>query len=160
VPEDAGDIVRVLAAVAAEGRWILAELPFDQSAREQKLSTALSEGSDTMWVLLRDGAVVGTLGLHGGQASGVAAVGMAICKDDRGRGGGRALLEAALEHAAGSELHKLELEVFTDNAAAIALYASHGFVVEGLKRQQYRRRDGGVRDALLMAVFLGQRRES
>ena len=38
--------------------------------------------------------------------------------------------------------HKISLEVWTDNARAIALYAAAGFEVEGLRRDHYRRRDG------------------
>jgi RimJ/RimL family protein N-acetyltransferase len=41
--------------------------------------------------------------------------------------------------------------VWTDNARAIALYAATGFEVEGLRRDHYRRRDGRLRSALLMA---------
>jgi RimJ/RimL family protein N-acetyltransferase len=72
----------------------------------------------------------------------------------RGRGGGRALLEAALRHARRSRLHKVELEVFPDNGAAIALYTSVGFAVEGVRREHYLRSDGNRRSALLMALLL------
>ena len=48
-------------------------------------------------------------------------------------------------------MHKVELEVFPDNAAAIGLYRSFGFEQEGLRRDHYRREDGSLRSALLMA---------
>jgi len=73
----------------------------------------------------------------------------------RGRGGGRALLRASLDRAQGAGFHKVELEVFPDNAAGVALYAAHGFEVEGLRRRHYLRRDGTRRDVLLMARLLG-----
>lgn len=44
--------------------------------------------------------------------------------------------------------------MWTDNARAIALYASAGFAVEGVRRDHYRRRDGSLRSTLLMAVHL------
>jgi ribosomal protein S18 acetylase RimI-like enzyme len=47
---------------------------------------------------------------------------MAILPEARGRGGGRALLEAIIGHAVACGAHKLELEVWPDNAPAIALY--------------------------------------
>ena len=47
--------------------------------------------------------------------------------------------------------HKISLEVWTDNARAIALYAAAGFEVEGLRRDHYRRRDGRLRSTLIMA---------
>ena len=83
--------------------------------------------------------------------SGVLSLGMAIHAPARGRGGGRALLSAAQEHARSSGAHKISLEVWIDNARAIALYAAAGFEVEGLRRDHYRRRDGRLRSTLLMA---------
>jgi putative acetyltransferase len=47
--------------------------------------------------------------------------------------------------------HKVELEVFPDNEAAIGLYRSLGFEDEGLRRDHHRREDGTLRSALLMA---------
>jgi CheY-like chemotaxis protein len=63
-------------------------------------------------------------------------------------------VEAMLEHARSCGAHKVELEVWPDNARAIALYVSAGFEVEGLRRDHYRRRDGSLRSALLMARHL------
>ncbi|MGH3773436.1 MAG: ribosomal protein S18-alanine N-acetyltransferase [Pseudonocardiaceae bacterium] len=50
------------------------------------------------------------------------------------RGIGRALLRAALDHAAGATVF---LEVRTDNDSAIQLYRSEGFDVVGLRRGYY-----------------------
>lgn len=88
------------------------------------------------------------------QVPGVLYLGMAILGEARGQGGGRALIQAIVEHAHASRAHKLELEVWLDNARAIAFYASPGFEVEGLRRAHYRRRDGSLRSALLMARLL------
>jgi putative acetyltransferase len=60
------------------------------------------------------------------------------------------LAEAAIGARPG-DVHKIELEVFADNVAAIALYRSLGFEQEGLRRDHYRREDGSLRSALLMA---------
>ena len=79
---------------------------------------------------------------------------MALLPEARGRGGGRTLLEAMIEHAHAIGAHKLELEVWPDNVPAIALYESAGFEVEGMRRDHYRRRDGSLRSALLMALLL------
>jgi ribosomal protein S18 acetylase RimI-like enzyme len=75
---------------------------------------------------------------------------MWVLPDQRGRGGGRLLIDAALE-ARPPDAHKIELEVFPDNAAAIELYRSVGFEQEGLRRDHYRRADGTLRSAVLMA---------
>jgi putative acetyltransferase len=76
---------------------------------------------------------------------------MAILPQARGRGGGRALIEAIMDYAREHGAHKLDLEVWTDNTRAINLYAAMGFEVEGLRRDHYRRRDGTLRSTLIMA---------
>jgi putative acetyltransferase len=76
---------------------------------------------------------------------------MMLLPEARGRGAGRALLDAALEHARRVGAHKVDLEVWPDNGRAIALYAAAGFTVEGLRDRHYRRRDGSLRSSLIMA---------
>ena len=51
--------------------------------------------------------------------------------------GGRGLLQAIVDHAHSYGAHKLELEVWPDNARAIALYKGAGFEAEGLRRDHY-----------------------
>jgi [ribosomal protein S18]-alanine N-acetyltransferase len=53
----------------------------------------------------------------------------------QGRGIGRALLRAVLDHAVGATVF---LEVRTDNESAIRLYRSEGFTVIGIRRGYYR----------------------
>ena len=142
----------VVAAVAEEG-WIASEPPVDVPAFAARVRTMLAEG-DPLWVLSDGAHVVGTAGLHATRADGVASLGMSILAESRGRGGGRALLQAAIDHARGAQLHKIELEVWPDNERAIALYEKFGFEVEGLRRDHYRRRDGSLRSSLLMALLL------
>ena len=57
----------------------------------------------------------------------------------RGHGVGSALLRAAIGLAREQGLHKLSLEVFAHNTAAIALYRKHGFAREGRRARHYRR---------------------
>jgi RimJ/RimL family protein N-acetyltransferase len=105
------------------------------------------------WFLfvLEDGSeIVGSLGMQPTHADGVLSLGMWVLPEWRGRGGGRMLIEAALE-ARPTDVHKIELEVFPDNEAAIGLYRSTGFEEEGLRRDHYRRLDGSLRSALVMA---------
>ena len=64
---------------------------------------------------------------------------MSLLAEVRGRGCGRALLQAAIDHARGAQVHKVELEVWPDNERAIALYERFGFEVEGIRRDHYRR---------------------
>jgi RimJ/RimL family protein N-acetyltransferase len=154
-PDDVEACVSVLSAVAEEREWIATEPPVDVPERVERLRAGMGDESQRLWVLEADGRVVGTLGLHP-SARGVASLGMCILREARGRGGGRALVDAALDHAREREdLHKVELEVFVENGPAIALYAAAGFLVEGLRRDHYLRQDGRRRSVLIMAVLVG-----
>lgn len=158
-PDDAQACAEVLASVAAEERWIATEPPVDVPARAARMRESLAGGRDRLWVLEDDdGRIVGSLGLHPTHAEGVVVLGMALLADARGQGGGSALLRAALAWLDDSDNHKVELEVWPDNERAIALYERHGFDVEGLRRDHYRRRDGSLRSALIMARPVGQSR--
>lgn len=61
-------------------------------------------------------------------------LGMGVAKDYRGQGVGRMLLQAIVDRAWEIGLKRIELEVFVDNARAIALYESMGFQHEGRVR--------------------------
>jgi putative acetyltransferase len=104
-----------------------------------------------------DRRVVGQLSLHVEQnprRRHVGSIGMAVHDDFQGRGVGSALLTAILDLAdRWLALRRIELEVYTDNAAAIGLYEKFGFVREGQLRD-YAFRDGGYIDALFMARVL------
>jgi putative acetyltransferase len=151
--EDVEAMALIMAAVAEEGS-IGTEPPVDIEARAERFREAIeAEGAGASWILDDAGRVVGNAGVHE-RVPGVLYLGMAILPEARGRGGGRALLEAILDHARSCGAHKVELEVWIDNARAIALYASAGFDVEGLRRDHYRRRDGRLRSALIMARLL------
>jgi putative acetyltransferase len=104
-----------------------------------------------------DGRVVGQLGLHVEQnprRRHVGSIGMAVHDDFQGRGVGSALLTAILDLAdRWLALRRIELTVYTDNAAAIGLYEKFGFVREGHLRD-YAFRDGDYVDAFFMARVL------
>jgi putative acetyltransferase len=156
--DDCEAIARVMAAVAEEGS-IGAESPVDVQARARRFRETLENpGAGGMWVLDDEGRVVGWIGAYEPGPAGVLSFGMALLPEARGRGGGRALLDTVLEHARSRGAHKVELEVWPNNARAIALYTRAGFQVEGLRRAHYRRRDGSLRSALLMAYLVDERR--
>lgn len=74
--------------------------------------------------------------------------------DARGRRVGRALLDACLAWSNDVGAHKVSLEVWPHNDAAIRLYRSAGFEIEGRKRRHYRRSNGELWDSLLMGKVL------
>lgn len=68
--------------------------------------------------------------------------GMYVAPEARGRGVGRALLSALIERAKPLDgLEQINLDVVTVNAAARALYLSHGFRVYGLERMAMKQAD-------------------
>lgn len=80
-------------------------------------------------------------------------LGMGVRREYRRRGLGRRLLEACLSRATAAGIERVELEVFSDNAAAIGLYESHGFKLEGVKVGA-RKLEGRCQDIHLMALSL------
>jgi ribosomal protein S18 acetylase RimI-like enzyme len=79
---------------------------------------------------------------------------MLVAQPWRGRGVGSALLAAAIDKARGEGLHKLSLEVFAHNDAAIALYRKFDFVEEGRRVKHYRRANGELWDSIVMGLLL------
>ncbi len=156
---DAVALGKGMKVVADEDRW----LARDSRSTEKELiemyrGTLEGRGGDVIFVLEEGEDVVGSLGLHPTNASGVLELGMWVLPQWRGKGGGRMLLDSAIAEADASGVHKVELEVFPDNAVAIAMYALADFEIEGLRRRHYRRPDGSLRSALIMARHFGETR--
>ena len=152
---DAAAAARVVAAVAEEG-FLGTQPPVDVEQRAERFRAIIERGEPAgVWVLEDDeGRQVGHVAVEE-SVPGVLGLGMAILPEARGHGGGRALIEAVQDHARACQAHKISLEVWIDNARAIALYAAAGFDVEGLRRDHYRRRDGTLRSTLIMAWRVG-----
>jgi putative acetyltransferase len=148
--EDCGAIARGMKVVVDEGRWLATEAGTPVEELEQRFRAAV-EWDEQLLLVLEDGSeLIGSLGLHPSNAAGVLSLGMWVLPGRRGRGGGRMLMEAALASVP-ADAHKVELEVFPDNEVAIGLYRSFGFAEEGLRRDHYRREDGSLHSAVLMA---------
>lgn len=146
--EDCDALGAGMKAVVDEGVWLATEAAAELELANRYRQVIL-EG-DPLFVLEEEGGIVGSLTLHSTETAGVMAIGMWVSPSHRGRGGGRTLIEAALA-ARPEDVHKIELEVFPENEAAISLYRKLGFEQEGLRRDHYRRRDGSLRSALIMA---------
>ena len=130
------------------------QLPYPSIEMWRKRLTDLSP-SDFLLVATIDGEVIGNLGLHEAGKSPrrrhVGSIGMSVRDDIQGRGVGTALMSAAIELADGwLNYQRLELNVYTDNLAALALYRKFGFVIEGTFRA-YAFRDGKYVDSYAMA---------
>ena len=137
----------------AEGRWIGTEVPFDREERRRTFVRISSGVSSVLFVAdTSAGAGPGVVGhISVDIASyGVADIGMLVIAGWRGLGLGTLMLDSAIAWATGAGAHKMALEVWPDNAAALELYRRAGFIEEGRKLRHYRRRNGEVWDAVVM----------
>ena len=130
------------------------QVPMPSAEMWKKRLSELPAGDHTL-VAEVDGKVVGNIGLHAIQKSRrrahVAAIGMAVHDGHHGKGVGSALMKAALDLADNwLQYTRLELTVYTDNAAALALYKKFGFEIEGTHRQ-FAFRNGAYIDSYSMA---------
>jgi RimJ/RimL family protein N-acetyltransferase len=150
---DVDALVDILVEVAGEGRWIGTEAPVDTERRRRRMVEDVERADAIVLAAEVDGAPVGELGLHLARY-GVADLGMAVAAGWRGRGVGAALLAEAVERARAAGAHKIALQVWPHNAAAIALYERFGFEREGYLRRHYRRRSGELWDAIVMGLPL------
>jgi RimJ/RimL family protein N-acetyltransferase len=150
---DVDALVDIMVAVAGEGRWIGAEAPVDVDRRRRRMVEEVESPDVIVLVAEVGGAPVGELGLRLA-GYGVADLGMAVAAGWRGRGVGTALLAEAIDRARKAGAHKIALQVWPHNAAAIALYERFGFEREGYLRRHYRRRSGELWDAIIMGLRL------
>jgi RimJ/RimL family protein N-acetyltransferase len=151
--DDVDGLVEMVVAVAGEGRWIGTEAPVDLERRRRRMVEELEGGGAIHLLAEAGGEPVGQLGLRLA-GYGVADLGMLVAAGWRGRGIGRALLAEAIARARAAGAHKIALQVWPHNTAAIALYERFGFEREGYLRRHYRRRSGELWDAVVMGLPL------
>ena len=151
---DFEELARGFKVVVDEKRWVAIQPPISEAELVENLRGRIEEGRLLFTLEDPDAeggpALVGHIDLHPTRIEGVWAFGMWVLPGLRGKGGGRMLLEAAID-ARPAGVHKIELEVWPHNEAAIRLYERAGFQREGLRRDHYRRRDGRLHSSLIMA---------
>jgi RimJ/RimL family protein N-acetyltransferase len=150
---DVDALVAMLVEVAGEGRWIGTEAPVDTERRRRRMVADVEAADVVVLVAEAGGEPVGQLGLELARY-GVADLGMLVAAGWRGRGVGTALLAEAVRRARAAGAHKIALQVWPHNAAALALYERFGFQREGYLRRHYRRRSGELWDAVVMGLPL------
>ncbi|WP_409273306.1 GNAT family N-acetyltransferase [Neobacillus sp. SCS-31] len=172
INEGAQLLIREAAAVDAEAvlkytQEILADTPylmttaeeFTQTVSQQKewLARMAEDPNKLVIVAELNGMIIGFLDFHNGNRvrnMHQGAFGMSVKRDYRNKGVGKALLNALLEWATRNpSIEKVTLEVFADNANAIALYKKMGFEMEGIKRKSAKT-DAGYHNLFLMAKFV------
>lgn len=158
VPRDGRALASLMDAVYAEGRWFVGDAAPGGEALVRRLRGLdpthelylVAEGAGP------DGELVGWIELHRylpWRLEHVASLTIAVAAHARGRGVGRTLMRAVLPWARRVGVRKIRLDVRAGNEAAIALYRSEGYRVEGVERDQIRCEDG-YEDNVVMARFV------
>lgn len=134
------------------------ENSFDAAQEGAFLEEKTLSDNEIEIIAVVDGQVVGTAGI---EAVGSkyklrhrADFGVSVLKAYWGLGIGRALLRACIGCAREAGYSQLELNVVADNASAIALYASEGFVEYGRNPRGFRSRQSGYQELVYMRLEL------
>jgi putative acetyltransferase len=157
-PSDYEGFAAVFEGATAQSQTM--QMPFPSREGWRKKLAEAPPNSHQLVALL-DGRHVGNAGIAPAHPSPrrahAAHFGITVHDDFQGRGVGRALMSAIVDLADGwTPFTRLELTVYADNARAIALYRSFGFVEEGLHKG-YVLRGGEYVDALCMARIRGKK---
>ena len=154
-PADAAAIAATMADPRVQPG--LLQMPYGTEEFWRKRIEEMPVGSNVPELFIvaeRDGTVVGNAGLMpvpGVRRRHAMGLGLSVAHAAQGQGVGTALMQALVDWAdRWANVLRLELTVFTDNAAAIALYRKFSFEIEGTHRA-YALRDGVYADVLAMA---------
>ena len=119
---------------------------FDASYHAEHRLVALANGRVVGWAAL---APTSSRACY----AGVAENSVYVTASGRGRGIGRALMEALLASAAGGGIWSIQAGMFPENAASLALHESLGFRVVG-RFERIAQLDGVWRDTVLLELRL------
>lgn len=156
-PDDAAALARMMDDPAIYSN--LMQMPFaNEEAHRARLVESLVPGKlDLSLVAERDGGLVGSAGLHPvgpmQRRRHAMMLGISVVPRAQRHGVGTALMQTLCDYAdRWVGVLRLELTVYVDNVAAIALYRRFGFELEG-RHRGYAMRDGKLVDAFAMARF-------
>lgn len=155
LPSDAESFVRLMSDEAVIRQLLQQPYP-SAAAWRSRLEAQVADPGQLHLVALHEGEVVGSAGVFsaaGGlpRLQHVARLGMSVARAWQGQGVGSELMRRLLDWAdRWTPYLRIQLDVFADNTAAIALYEKFGFLLEGRQRASALR-DGRYEDCLLMA---------
>ena len=152
---DAEAMARLMGDPDVLGQLLQLPYPSVEAWRARLAEREQPGRTDLLLVAEAEGGLVGNAGLDPVGAAQrrrhAMGLGITVAKAWQGRGVGTRLMAALLDTAdRWLGCLRIELTVYTDNAAAIALYRKFGFEVEGTLRG-YALRDGRYADVLAMA---------
>ena len=157
-PADARALVAHLKALAAEPGINIPLAPDEITLTTDDERDIIEDFAESpraiLLVAIGEGAMVGELSLKAisprRAVQHVAALGMSVRADWRGRGVGAALLTEAIAWAETVGILRIELYVYARNTPAIRLYERFGFELEG-RRRKFIREGETYLDDLVMA---------
>ena len=154
-PDDVDAIVDLFVTVVEEEKWLGTQPPVDRPAQHARFVEETTSEQCASLVALVNDELVGHARVDMAPY-GVAGLGMMVDSRWRGRGVGGALVRGVIDAAGDLGAHKVALQVWPHNEAARRLYLRHGFVVEGVLRRHYPRRNGQLWDAVIMGLVLDE----
>jgi L-amino acid N-acyltransferase YncA len=119
---------------------------FDASHHAEHRLVAVENGRVLGWVVLAPTSARACY-------AGVAENSIYVAADARGRGVGRALMEAMVASAASGGVWSIQAGMFPENAASVALHESLGFRLVG-RFERIAQLDGVWRDTILLELRL------
>lgn len=136
---DADAFLHLCLALDAETRTMMLE-PGERSpsvdCQRHRIEEIRAAGHGEILVAEVDQGLAGFVEIQGGvfrRNRHSATLALGVLRERRGQGIGRRLLEAAEAWSRRHGIHRLELTVMTHNEAAVCLYRSHGFCIEGTR---------------------------
>lgn len=155
-PDDAALLLQLIRQTRTETPYLLLEAD-EGIATVAEQRCALASANDRIVLLaFLSAEPVGYLGATQGafrRNRHCMSIAMAVLRRHWRRGIGRALLREAEDLAMRQGVTRMELTTLTRNAAALALYQSAGFSIEGTRRASLRI-DGALHDEFFMAKLL------
>lgn len=135
----------------------------DRDIREPKVlgawRNAIEGGSVHSQVAVAEGKIVATTAVIRDPLSWsahVADIRLLVLPEWRGKGVGRALLEASIDHAIAQGAAKLTARMTPDQRGAITLFEETGFRGEAMLRDQVRDAEGAFHDLAVLSLDVGR----
>lgn len=161
VPEDSAALLSYLKATAAETRFLMSEpeeIRMTLKEEEEFLKAKLEHPREVLICAFLDGTHIGNCSIC---AMGDklryrhrCSIAIALYRRFWGLGIGRQMMESALRFAQSQGYEQAELEVVTENHAAVRLYQNLGFSIYGTRKHDMKYADGSYGDVYLMARSL------
>lgn len=153
-PKDAKGVINCMQSVMDERIFLVSEYYLLTERGEQE---RIRSPDDLTVIAERLGEVVGVLTVQRGmyrKNRHTANLGIAIKKPHRKKGLGSELITAGIQWCKENYIRKLNLEVFSSNKNAIALYEKLGFSIEGTRKNQFVI-EGKYVDDVFMTYWIG-----